>query len=322
MAVPVISATSSILGFRRLEQFAFQPSATNLPVRWTATGLPAGVTVDSPAEIAVTGVHSTDVITATAHGYAAGTRVWFPALTGGTGLNTTTIYFVRDVTTDTFKLATVAGGLAVDFSSDISAGAVCKVSSGTIAGSVAVAGVYVFGLTATNTAAEVSAVREFVIGILPETAPSEGLATAAAEWSVDVIDRAVRISAGASAPEGGLAVWKYDDILLVAIRFDKGGTPANFTVDTLRLVLKKELDGAVLVEADEFETVVDSAGNNVHVLKVDVTGNSLLGEIDDSFLAFAEIEWTQSTTFDEDPLTLRLTSQTFRLTLEADLADN
>lgn len=77
---------------------------------------------------AITGAEATDVITCTAHGYADGTRVVLLDLTGGAGLtgqSTSTIgtvYFVRDATTDTFKLAATAGGSAIDFTTDISAG--------------------------------------------------------------------------------------------------------------------------------------------------------------------------------------------------------
>jgi hypothetical protein len=46
MAAPVISATSSYLGFKRNESFAFQPAATGSPTTWAATTLPAGVTID------------------------------------------------------------------------------------------------------------------------------------------------------------------------------------------------------------------------------------------------------------------------------------
>jgi hypothetical protein len=47
MATPVISASSSILGFRRNESFEFQPAATNTPTSWAAVGLPSGVSINS-----------------------------------------------------------------------------------------------------------------------------------------------------------------------------------------------------------------------------------------------------------------------------------
>lgn len=74
------------------------------------------------AQLVCTGVAATDVLTATAHGLADGTAVQFSALTGGTGLTVGAQYYVRDATADTFKLATLPGGSAVDFSTNLTEG--------------------------------------------------------------------------------------------------------------------------------------------------------------------------------------------------------
>lgn len=68
-----------------------------------------------------TGVASTDVVTATAHGFSDGQPIYFTVLTGGAGLAISTIYYVRDSDTDTFKLAATSGGAAINFTTDISA---------------------------------------------------------------------------------------------------------------------------------------------------------------------------------------------------------
>lgn len=47
MAIPVISNTTSILGYRRKQPFAYQPYASDSPTSWTATGLPQGVTINA-----------------------------------------------------------------------------------------------------------------------------------------------------------------------------------------------------------------------------------------------------------------------------------
>ena len=63
---------------------------------------------------------STDTITAKAHGFANGDAIRVMAYTGGsvpTGLTDDQICFVRDATTDTFKLAASAGGAAIDITS-------------------------------------------------------------------------------------------------------------------------------------------------------------------------------------------------------------
>lgn len=65
-----------------------------------------------------TAVGSTDIITSTAHGFASGDAVRVEAELNTdalpTNLNNSTTYYVRDVTTDTFKLASSVGGAAID----------------------------------------------------------------------------------------------------------------------------------------------------------------------------------------------------------------
>lgn len=82
----------------------------------------------SPAQSGVTGNETTDVITLNGHGFSDGDKVKFSALTGGAGLSTNTEYFVRDKTTNTFKLAATSGGAAIDFTTAITAGTINEVS--------------------------------------------------------------------------------------------------------------------------------------------------------------------------------------------------
>lgn len=70
----------------------------------------------------ITGVASTDVITATGSAFANGQPIRFTALTGGTGLNTTTNYFVINVAGATFQVSTSLGGGASLFTTNITAG--------------------------------------------------------------------------------------------------------------------------------------------------------------------------------------------------------
>jgi phage gp37-like protein len=70
----------------------------------------------------VTGDAGTDIITATGSAFANGQRVRFTALTGGAGLNTTTNYFVINVSGATFQLSTTEGGSASLFTTNITAG--------------------------------------------------------------------------------------------------------------------------------------------------------------------------------------------------------
>jgi len=70
----------------------------------------------------VTGDASTDIITVTGSGFSNGQKVRFTALTGGSGLNTTTNYFVIGASGDTFQLSTTEGGSFVNFTTNITAG--------------------------------------------------------------------------------------------------------------------------------------------------------------------------------------------------------
>lgn len=57
---------------------------------------------------------STDIINCTAHGYADTQTIAFYNGTVPTGLTEGTVYFVRDATADTFKVAATSGGVAID----------------------------------------------------------------------------------------------------------------------------------------------------------------------------------------------------------------
>jgi N4-gp56 family major capsid protein len=77
----------------------------------------------SAARTGPTGAFATDIYTLAAHGLNSGVRIQFTALTGGgSNIVINTDYYVRDVTTNTFKLALTKGGVAIDLNtSDITA---------------------------------------------------------------------------------------------------------------------------------------------------------------------------------------------------------
>ena len=77
---------------------------------------------DTITSFAVTGVASTDIITATSSAFANDQPVRFTALTGGSGLNTTTNYYVINVSGATFQVSTSVGGAASLFTTDITSG--------------------------------------------------------------------------------------------------------------------------------------------------------------------------------------------------------
>jgi hypothetical protein len=77
---------------------------------------------DTIVSFAVTGVAATDIITATGSTFQNGQPVRFTALTGGAGLNTTTNYYVINVSGATFQVSTSVGGGASLFTTNITAG--------------------------------------------------------------------------------------------------------------------------------------------------------------------------------------------------------
>ena len=57
---------------------------------------------------------TTDVVTAHAHGFTNGDTITFYGDTPPGGLTEGTVYFARDVTANTFKVAATSGGVAID----------------------------------------------------------------------------------------------------------------------------------------------------------------------------------------------------------------
>lgn len=87
---------------------------------WATDGAAPAIDASSlaAATAACTANDGTDVITSVGHGLANGQAVRLTttgALPGGLALNTT--YWIRDATTDTFKLAATSGGAALDITS-------------------------------------------------------------------------------------------------------------------------------------------------------------------------------------------------------------
>lgn len=96
-------------------------SSSNVVAGYTDTVRLLTSTGASPATAltGVTGVASTDTFTKTAHGLTDGRTVRLSALDGGTGLFTSTTYYIINSAANTFKLSTSSGGSAVDFTTDV-----------------------------------------------------------------------------------------------------------------------------------------------------------------------------------------------------------
>ena len=64
------------------------------------------------------GESSDDVITSPAHGFSDTNQIVFVGASLPSGITQGTTYFVRDATTDTFKIAATSGGSAIDLTVD------------------------------------------------------------------------------------------------------------------------------------------------------------------------------------------------------------
>lgn len=105
-----------LLEARTLGSSAFHIGASRV-ASWSPTP-PAAITVSSVDT-------GTDVITATSHGFSDADAVVFSSGSGAaalpSGLVAATTYYVRDSTTNTFKVAAASGGAAIDLDSGFTA---------------------------------------------------------------------------------------------------------------------------------------------------------------------------------------------------------
>lgn len=81
------------------------------------------IDLDLAPTLSITGTASTDVITVGAsHGLNIGDMVEFTALTGGSGLSTSAVYYVTVVGASAIEVSATRGGSTADFTTDITAG--------------------------------------------------------------------------------------------------------------------------------------------------------------------------------------------------------
>lgn len=225
-----------------------------------------------------------------------------------------------------------------DFTTDIASGTMRRVSTGRVSGACATAGVHVATLTATNLAGE-SGSRDFVFGFSSEV---ESAAASSAGADAEVVQITVpggkvRIAgkAGddveAGKPPVSLVTWKAHDTRLLIIRFvTEAGVRVDPDPDTLRITIKEYEPEGVLVTADDFEK--SGAGETAEfALPITFTGAGLAGALSEHedyaepalrtvALCLADIEWTREITHNSVPVTLTVSTQTFGVSIERDIA--
>lgn len=290
MAVPTIDTAQSIIGYKAGETFAFTIGGTGTPpiLYWEATGLPTGLSINAPAEQALTtpfGDETTDTLTCASHGLVDGDRIFFQSISGGSGLvvpgASAGVYYVRDKTTHTFKLAATATGAAIDFTTAITAGRFRKVGTGTISGSVATAGVYVIGLKAFNASAGTfpttpseSAIAYFTIGIEESSDVAAGSSDIGIDIDIDMITRKATLRDVTVAEGEPMLLLKANDVVLFNFRFFKYGIQLDPDCDEVVLAWKEKETNAVLVESTAM-LKVGSGSTAYFQVPVAVTGDAL-----------------------------------------------
>ncbi|MFY8217060.1 MAG: hypothetical protein ACOVMP_10735 [Chthoniobacterales bacterium] len=325
MPVPTIDTTQSVLGFRQYEEFTFQPAATELPLRWTASALPPGVTIETHSALSCTGVASTDVLTAAGNTFVNGDPVYLEEITGGAGLGINIPYFIRDKSGDTFKLATNSGAAAINFTTDISAATIRKVSSGAISGASLSAGVFVVSVRAIN-GTGTSFAQTFTFGF--DAAPGSPdddaveLFWETTSGAVTLSDPAggARDASGVDINDSGLFQVKVRDRRLIRVHLRKGGNPLDLTLEELQFTAKEFPEDKVkIVTSSTFEK---PAGKNFFNMLVSFglpENVAAVSGYDESFIAKFEIELQREITFLGSPELITASSANIPVRIVLDL---
>ncbi len=325
MPVPTIDTTQSVLGFRQFEPLTFQPAASDFPLRWTAAGLPPGLTIETFPSLAATGVASTDVVTATGNTFANGQAVYFESLTGGTGLAINTPYFVIERSTHEFKLATNAGGSAINFTADITAAQIRRVSSGAITGASTAAGIFVVSLRAIN-GDGTSAPQTFTFGFdaSPGSPDDDAL-----ELFWDTTSGAVTLTDPASIERAqppadidkqGLFAIKARDKRLFRVHLRKGGNILDLTLTGLQFTAKEFSDDAARIAlATAYEKPSGKTFFNMIVDFADPALIAALSSYTEAFVGSFELEMKRSFTLNASAQTITTTSRSIPVRVELDL---
>lgn len=82
------------------------------------------ITFPSTLLVSITGIASTDIITSVGNIFQNNQAIRFTFLNGGSGLNTTTQYYVINKSGDTFQVSTSIGGSVAGFTTDITSGTI------------------------------------------------------------------------------------------------------------------------------------------------------------------------------------------------------
>lgn len=129
-ARPAVTFAAATGGTRSLSAASNITIPAGTTVRWLGLwggGVYKGYAPNagSPKEFIAT--PATDVVTCPGHGYVDTNKIVFYGDTVPAGLTEGTVYYVRDATSDTFKVAAAPAGAAIDLTS--AGGSACVVST-------------------------------------------------------------------------------------------------------------------------------------------------------------------------------------------------
>lgn len=326
MAIPIVDPTSSILSYPQWLEWQFFFTATQSPTSWSVQsgGFPTGMSFQ-PKQ-ATTGVASTDILTATGTAFTEGTNLQFATITGGAGLTAGTNYFVTNPTGATFQLATTLGGAPINFTTDITAGAVFQ--PGLLIGAATVPGISTVSMVATNSAGDSLPVL-FAIGIEPAAATAT--ANADVIWDLATDNIIAQTSSVVSLTPAALGTptfyVKEKNDFFALVRFVKDGTAIPLVATVFNLVLKQFEPGPKIVVSDAFSQ--PGGDNTAALVHATFSGNDLAAALSNyvtingtSFLALAEFEITYNNPFGIGPApSIIRTSRTFQIQIERDLGE-
>tara|TARA_R110002126_G_scaffold1229_3_gene7211 strand:- start:611 stop:2581 length:1971 start_codon:yes stop_codon:yes gene_type:complete len=116
-----LDPSAQCFGTQAHKYFLISDGVTTPAVIEDIAGVPTIIPIGVVNWVATSGTSADateDWITKVGHGLPAGAAVTFTTLTGGTGLSLATVYYVRDVTEDTFRVSSVPSGTEVDITVD------------------------------------------------------------------------------------------------------------------------------------------------------------------------------------------------------------
>lgn len=123
-AVTINTATGGVRLLNAAVSFAVPASTVRWVGLWNGAAFVGAAPNGGATPRNFMGLASDDTVYAAGHGYANGQKIVFYAGTPPGGLTEGAVYYVRESTTDTFKVAATLGGAAIDLTSAPSFGCV------------------------------------------------------------------------------------------------------------------------------------------------------------------------------------------------------